>query len=166
MFIITKKVHRGRLTASALLLALTLIAASAGAFLAQDIQAASAPAEPLPDPTGVRSNEDRLEYLQALGWLVVEEPASVEDVLIPETFDASYDDYLTLQSEMGFDLRDYTGKTVKRYTYQVKNYPGLQENIWVSLLIHKKTVIGGEVFCNQGDGFIQSLIYPVKTGQT
>ncbi|MGM9566193.1 DUF4830 domain-containing protein [Evtepia sp.] len=166
MFIITKKVHRGRLTASALLLALTLIVVGAGTFLAQDIQAAVAPAETLPDPTGVRSNEDRIAYLQSLGWIVGKEPAAVEDVLIPETFDASYNDYLALQAEMGFDLRDYTGKTVKRYTYQVKNYPGLQENIWVSLLIHKKTVIGGEVFCNQGDGFTQSLVYPVKTTQS
>ena len=138
MFIITKKVHRGWLTASALLLALTLIVVGAGTFLAQDIQAAGAPAETLPDPTGVRSNDDRIAYLQSLGWIVGKEPAAVEDVLIPETFDASYDDYLALQAEMGFDLRDYTGKTV----------------------------IGGEVFCNQGDGFTQSLVYPVKTTQS
>lgn len=163
MFIITKKIHRGRLTASVLLLALTLVVVGAGTFLAQDIQAAVAPAETQPDPTGVRSNEDRIAYLQSLGWIVEEDPAAVEEVLIPETFDASYDDYLALQAEMGFDLSDYTGKTVKRYTYQVKNYPGLQENIWVSLLIHKKAVIGGEVFCSQGDGFTQSLIYPAKT---
>ncbi len=162
MFIITKTVHRGRLAASALLLALTLLVVGAGTFLAQDIQAVVAPAQTLPDPTGIRSNEDRIAYLQALGWIVGEEPAAVEDVLIPEVFDASYDDYLTLQAELGFDLRHYTGKTVKRYTYQVKNYPGLRENIWATLLVHKKAVIGGEIYCNQGDGFTQSLLYPVK----
>ena len=49
---------------------------------------------------------------------------------------------------------------MKRYTYSIKNYPGLQENIWASILVYKKTVIGGEVFCNQGDGFTQGLPYP------
>jgi hypothetical protein len=101
-------------------------------------------------------------YLQTHGWLVSEEPASVEEVLIPETFDASYDEYLALQSSQGFDLTQYAGKTVKRYTYQVSNYPGLKENIWASLLIYKRTVIAGEIYCSQGDGFTQSLEYPIQ----
>lgn len=163
MFIITKTIHRGRLAVSALLLVLTLTAAGSGLALARDIQAA-APTDPLPSPTGIRTNEDRIAYLQALGWEVGPEPAAVEDVLIPETFDDSYEDYLALQADMGFSLPDYAGKTVKRYTYAVENYPGLRENIWVSLLIHRKTVIGGEVFCSQGDGFTQSLRYPIQQG--
>ena len=108
------------------------------------------------------ANEDRVAYLESFGWLVAEEPASVEEILIPETFDASYDEYLALQSEQGFDLTQYSGKTVKRYTYQVKNYPGLQEHIWASLLVYQKTIIGGEIYCSQGAGFTQGLEYPMK----
>lgn len=162
MFIITKTIRRRQVATAALLLTLTLFTAGAGLFLARDIQAAVGPADPLPSPTGVRTNEDRVAYLQALGWQVGKEPAAVEDVLIPKTFDASYDEYLALQADMGFSLPDYAGKTVKRYTYAVENYPGLRENIWVSLLVHKRTVIGGEVFCSQGDGFTQSLRYPIQ----
>lgn len=164
MFIVTKKVRRGRLAASALLLALILGTIAAGGGLAQDIQAVSAAqSKGCPDPTGVKTNEDRIAYLEAHGWLVGEEAAAVEEVLIPEIFDASYDEYLALQAAQGFDLTQYAGKTVKRYTYQVQNYPGLQENIWVSILIHKKTVIGGQVYCSQGDGFTQGLAYPTQS---
>jgi len=56
------------------------------------------------------------------------------------------------------------GKTVKRYTYGVLNYPGLREDIWASLLVYRHTVVGGEIFCSQGDGFTQGLAYPQGTG--
>ena len=89
----------------------------------------------------------------------------VEAVPLPTKFDAAYQAYLTLQRSQGFDLEKYAGETIKRYTYQVKNYPGLQENIWACLLVCKHQIIGGEIFCNQGDGFTQSLEFPMKAGQ-
>ena len=160
MFIITKKVPRRRATAAVFLFLLTLGLFGAGLELSGDIQSASATVLTKPDPTGIRTNEDRIAYLEGYGWITGEEPAAVEEILLPLTFGSDYKEYLNLQSEQGFDLQEYAGKTVKRYTYQIKNYPGLQENIWASILVYKKTVIGGEVFCNEGDGFTQSLDYP------
>ena len=160
MFIITKKVPRRKLTAALFLFLLTLGLFGAGLDLSKDIQAASATLHTLPDPTGIRTNAERIAYLEGYGWITGGEPAAVEEILLPQTFGPDYKDYLNLQSEQGFDLQAYGGKTVKRYTYSIKNYPGLQENIWASILVYKKTVIGGEVFCNQGDGFTQGLPYP------
>ena len=163
MFIITKKVPRRRLTAALFLFLLTLGLFGAGWDLSQDIQAASVviQTESFPSPTDIRSNADRVAYLEGFGWLTRADPAAVEEILLPKTFGADYKAYLDLQTSQGFDLEAYAGKTVKRYTYQIKNYPGLQENIWASILVYKKTVIGGEVFCNEGDGFTQSLVYPI-----
>ena len=162
MFIITKKIPRRRLTAGLFLFLLSLGLFGAGVDLSQDIQAASAviQAQAQPDPTGIRTNTDRVAYLEGFGWITGAEPAAVEEILLPQTFGKDYEEYLALQTSQGFDLESYAGKTVKRYTYSIKNYPGLQENIWASILVYKKTVIGGEIFCNQGDGFTQSLLYP------
>ncbi len=97
-----------------------------------------------PTPTG---------WLSGGGWLDrLPEPAAVEDIRLPDTFDASYDEYLSLQKSQGFDLTQYAGKTVKRYTYQVSNYPGLQENIWASLLLYKKRGHRQGDLPNEGDG--------------
>ena len=161
MIIITKKLHPRRLVAGCALFALALGVLGAG--LGMDIQSAAAVADLQVDPRGIKTNADRVAFLEGYGWIVSQEPAAVEDIRLPDTFDASYDEYLSLQKSQGFDLSQYAGKTVKRYTYQVSNYPGLQENIWASLLLYKKEVIGGEIYSNEGDGFIQALPYPAKT---
>ena len=132
MFIITKKVPRRKLTAALFLFLLTLGLFGAGLDLSKDIQAASATLHTLPDPTGIRTNAERIAYLEGYGWITGGEPAAVEEILLPQTFGPDYKDYLNLQSEQGFDLQAYGGKTVKRYTYSIKNYPGLQENIWAT----------------------------------
>ena len=163
MIIITKKLHPRRLVAGCALFALALGVLGAGLGLVRDIHSAAAVAYLQVDPRGIKTNADRVAFLEGYGWIVSQEPAAVEDIRLPDTFDASYDEYLSLQKSQGFDLSQYAGKTVKRYTYQVSNYPGLQENIWASLLLYKKEVIGGEIYSNEGDGFIQALPYPAKT---
>ena len=163
MLIVAKKVYPRRLAAWAVLTAVVLGLLTAGTGLAQTARDTQTAAGVRADPTGIRSNEDRVAYLQQWGWITGEEPVSVEELLLPETFDASYSEYLALQEGQGFDLAAYAGKKVKRYTYAVTNYPGLQQAIWASLLVCKGRVIGGEIFCSQGDGFTQGLAYPRGT---
>ena len=55
-----------------------------------------------------------MAYLQSYGWEVSAEPLATEELLIPKEMDASYDDYLALQSGQGFDLSKYA-KRVKLY---------------------------------------------------
>lgn len=163
MLIITKKIYPVRLLAGAVILVVAggFTAASLTLFREADLVQTAAATQV--DPAGIRTNADRVAYLRRWGWMPGEEPASVEDVLIPKTFGAAYDEYLSLQKSQGFDLKDYAGKTVRRYTYAIHNYPGLQQDVWASLLIWKKQVIGGEVFSRQGDGFTQGLAYPTGT---
>ena len=120
-----------------------------------------------PDPKGVKSNEDRVAYLEQWGWQVTGEPLSVQELLIPKEMDDSYLEYLAMQQEQGFDLSKYAGKRVKRYTYQVTNYPTGEEGVQANLLICRNTVVGGEVLSPQLDGFLHGLDGPsdsIKNG--
>ena len=49
---------------------------------------------------------------------------------------------------------------MKRYTYEVTNYPTGETGIQAGLLIYKNTVIGGEVLSSDLGGFIQGLAMP------
>lgn len=100
-------------------------------------------------PKGVRTNEDRIAYLESYGWSVSSDPIAVEELIIPEQFDETYSQYLELQASQGFDLTDYCGKRVKRYTYEITNYPTGESGIQAGLLVYKSTVIGGDVLSAQ-----------------
>ena len=104
----------------------------------------------------VKTNEERVELLKNLGWEVKADPSAVEEVVIPQTFDDVYGQYNELQTEQGLDLTKYQGKTVKRYTYQVTNYPG-EGSVNANLLIYKNRLIGGDVCSTQFQGFMHGL---------
>lgn len=158
MFIVTARVTKQRLAAGAAALILLCGAALAvsGRSGGRSINA-SAPAAV---SQKVRSNEDRIAYLEQLGWQVSAEPVVVEELLVPEELDESYDEYLQLQSAQGFDLTGLRGKRVKRYTYEITNYPTGETGVQISLLIYKSKVVGGEVLSPRLDGFLHGLEMP------
>jgi hypothetical protein len=158
VLIVTAKMPKRKLTlgvAAAALLCCCAIALNFGHALSRE---ASAPASP--NPKGVRSNQDRIDYLSAYGWQVSPEPVATQELLIPKEMDDSYTEYLALQTGQGFDLQKYAGKRVKRYTYEVLNYPTGEAGVQVNLLICKNTVVGGEVLSPQLDGFLHGLAMP------
>lgn len=157
MFILTAKLKRERLIAgAAAVAALCAVVAIAVGVISVRGGTVSASA----DQKGVKTNEDRVAYLESFGWTVEPEPLAVEELLIPEEFDETYTQYLELQSSQGFDLTQYCGKRVKRYTYVITNYPTGETGVQAGLLIYKNTVIGGDVLSPQLGGFIHSLEMP------
>lgn len=157
MFIVTAKIRKGRIAAVALAAAVVCGVLLTGSVLAEGRDAAASAAV---SPKGIKTNEDRIAYLSSYGWMVSDQPVSVEELIIPEEFDDTYSQYLELQAAQGFDLTEYAGKRVKRYTYQVNNYPTGESGIQAGLLIYKNTVIGGDVLSAQLGGFIHGLKMP------
>ena len=143
MFIFTARVTRKRLIAGLavfLLLCGTAVTVSS-LYSDPDIDVSAA----VPVQKKVKTNEDRIAYLEGLGWKVVSEPIAIEELLIPEKFDETYTEYLTLQQKQGFDLTQYCGKRVKRCTYEITNYPTGEGGVQASLLIYKSHPNGQQV---------------------
>lgn len=158
MLIVTAKMPKRKLSlgvAAAALLCCCAIALNFGQAIGREASASA-----LPSPKGVRSNQDRVDYLSAYGWQVSGEPIATQELLIPEEMDDSYTEYLALQNGQGFDLQKYAGKRVKRYTYEVLNYPTGETGVQANLLICKNTVVGGEVLSPRLDGFLHGLAMP------
>lgn len=156
MFILTARLGPGRLAAGAAAVLLCAAALTAAALWSvRDATASSAV-----DGSRVRTNDDRVAYLQSYGWQVDPEPLSVEELILPETFDQPYTQYLKLQSAQGFDLTAYAGKRVKRYVYQVTNYPTGESGIQAGLLLYRDQVVGGDILSSALDGFIHGLTMP------
>ena len=157
MFIFTAKLKRERVIAGAVaLVALGAVVAVAVGL----VNARGAPSSSEGSAREVKTNEDRVAYLESFGWTVESEPIAVDELLIPEQFDETYKQYLDLLSSQGFDLTQYAGKRVKRYTYVITNYPTGEKNVQAGLLIYRDTVVGGDVLSSQLGGFIHGLKMP------
>ena len=160
MFIVTAKVPRRIIKLGSLLAVLLCAAVLLPSFSLLLPAAHETSATTAPNPKGVRSNEARIEYLSAYGWEVSPEPIATQELLIPAEMDESYQEYLSLQRQQGFSLEKYAGKRVKRYTYEVYNDPSGEEGVQANLLIHRNTVVGGEVLSPRLDGFLHGLAMP------
>lgn len=157
MLIITARIPKRRLIAGTAAALFCLMAVVAGTAMRLSGRTAAASAE----VKGVRGNDQRVEYLRGLGWQVSETPIATEELLIPETFDDSYAAYLALQREQGFDLTRYCGERVKRYTYEITNYPTGETGAQAALLIYRNRVIGGQVQAADGS-FLHGLARPAE----
>ncbi len=106
------------------------------------------------DSCDIRNPERRTKYLEELG-LIIDETTLVEsEVAIPKEFGDVYSNYNEIQLRAGFDLKDYKGVTVTKYTYKVLNRG---ENVCVNLLCYKGKVIGGDISSSSLDGFMVPL---------
>ena len=111
-----------------------------------------------------KTNEDRIRFLNSFGWEVEEEAYEIKTIIIPVEFNSLYSNYNDLQLSQGYDLRNYHGLTVKRWTYTVQNYPktGIA---YANLYIYDNKVIAGDVYTPGINGIMHGLKYPdVKTG--
>lgn len=103
--------------------------------------------------------EERVNFLASIGLEADPNSERVREVVIPEEFDEVFENYNSLQKKAGFDLEDYKGKAVKKYTYKILNYPtAKKDDIIVStLLVLDGKIIGGDVYSPRLDGFITGL---------
>lgn len=113
-----------------------------------------------PEETVLRDNEDRIAYLKELGWEVDEEPVESMELELPEELTGSYAAYNELQLAQGFDLRDYLGQGVSRWTYQVRNYPDRPEDVQLNLYLCEDRPIAGDIIAGGEGGFQGTLRYP------
>ncbi|OUN06722.1 DUF4830 domain-containing protein [Flavonifractor sp. An92] len=157
MFIFTARLTRGRIAAGVAVAALLCgaVFTAAGALSGGHVTASAAVS-----PKNIRTNQDRVAYLASYGWEVSADPVAVEELILPEEPDETYQQYLDLQASQGFDLGKYAGKRVKRYTYTVLNYPTGEEDIQANLLLCQNTVVGGDILCTDLDGFLHGLAMP------
>ena len=95
-----------------------------------------------------------LDTLDKLGWEVDPTPLSNEEFQLDTQLS---EDYLNLQQEAGFDLRDDLGQSVRRYTFAVRNYPSGEADVLADLLVREGQVVGGDLRSASLTGFIRSL---------
>lgn len=150
MLIVTTRFSRTR----AAILGLGLLAVAAAALLLSAQPAAS----PRCEPAVLSTNEDRVAYLASLGWEVQSEPLETLQFLLGQQLEEPFLSYNVLQQAQGFDLRNFLGQSLTRYTYAVTNYPGRPQHVQANLYLCGGIVAAGDLCCPEADGFQIALL--------
>jgi len=96
------------------------------------------------------------KYVEKLGWQIDRNPIETAEVHIPVQFDNVYNNYNAIQKEAGFNLENYKGKDVTRYTFSIKNYYG-EQGVRADVLMYNDKVIGGDIMTVAINGFMVPL---------
>ena len=105
----------------------------------------------------IKTNEDRIAFLQQFGWRVDERPIEETEVTIPENFDKVFTGYNEIQKRQGLDLSKYKGKKVMRYTYEVTNYENGNGKVYANVIVYRNKVIGGDICSANVGGFVHGF---------
>ena len=103
----------------------------------------------------MRDPQQRIKYLNELGLEVEADSVVESEIRIPNTFSDVYLKYNEMQQEAGFNLEEYKGLVVTKYTYSVSQHN--LTNVYVNILCYKGEVIGGDVSSSQLSGFMIPL---------
>lgn len=106
------------------------------------------------------TNEERVAYLEGLGWQVEPQPIETLDLQLPEKLEGEWDAYAKLQKGQGLSFSEFAGQAVKRYTYTVTNYPEIPQGVQANLYLWGDQIIGGDVIFTGQGGFQTDLAFP------
>jgi hypothetical protein len=152
MFIYSVRASTVKLCALVAVALILLVGVSA--FTALDTVAASAPVKI--NYSGMKTNEDRVAFIEQFGVKVDPTPTEEKPFLMPENFDRVISGYNELQKKQGLDISKYAKKKVTRYTYKVENYDSEGE-VFVNLFIHRQRIIACDICSAAPEGFVVPL---------
>lgn len=107
---------------------------------------------------GIKTNEDRLEFISRFGIEVAGEPCEVKSFTVPQNFDKVLSGYNELQKSQGLDISRYKNKKVTRYTYQIDGYGDYKGAAFVNLIVYRNTVVACDVSSAESGGFVEPLV--------
>ena len=140
---------------------LTLLFIVGAAFLGPEA-AVTAGAGEVVDFSGIKTREDRIRFIEALGIEVDGEKEEECAFSIPRELDRVILGYNELQKKQGLDLSKYTGKRVTRYSYPVKNYSADGE-VFVNLFVYRNKIVAADISSADPTGFVTPLLLVDKT---
>lgn len=95
------------------------------------------------------------DYLLSFG--LESDEVTVDEITVPQRFNDVYENYNAIQKSQGFDLGDYRGKTLTRYTCKLTDFNG-DDGYFAEILTYCGEVVGADVY----SAFVGGGMYGLK----
>jgi hypothetical protein len=77
---------------------------------------------------------------------------------IPDPLSDVFEEYNKIQIRSGFDLNEYRGKTVTRYTYKILNHKNSGKNeVFCNILVYEGKMIAADIMTTAINGFMHGI---------
>ena len=107
--------------------------------------------------SGVKTNEQRVEFLEGFGLIVDKEPTEQKSFRLPTNFDRVTNSYNEIQKSQGLDISKYKGKKLTVYSYKVNNFKEGDAEAYAHLFVYRSRIVACDV-SYMGDG---GKVYPL-----
>ena len=118
------------------------------------VAAATTPTEI--DYSGIKTKEDRVEFIKNFGIRLDESSEESVAFRMPDDFDRVIAGYNELQKRQGLDLLKYKNKKVTRYTYKVTNYT-YDGDVYANLFVYRGKIVACDLSSTEQGGFVIPL---------
>lgn len=99
-----------------------------------------------------------VDYARNMGWIINPSPAEISHLTIPNEFDEVYETYNSIQKKSGFNLEDFRGKRVTRYTYQVQNHESSDtQRVYMGVIVYESRIIAADISSTDMEGFLHGI---------
>lgn len=109
------------------------------------------------------TNQMIVDYIESLGWQIDYSPIEISHLTLPEEFDEVYETYNAVQITSGFDLTEFKGKSVSRYSYRVRNHTKSDEvEVIANVFVYENRIIAGDICSAAMNGFMHGITETVN----
>ena len=110
------------------------------------------------DFSGIKTNEDRLEFISKFVPGVSGEPSASVSFSVPENFDRIMLAYNEIQKAQGLDITKFKNKKVTRYTYEVEKWGDEEVPVFVNITVYRNKIIACDISSQDPQGFVKPLV--------
>ncbi len=111
---------------------------------------------------GMKTNEDRVSFIESFGVKVEKDPIEEEAFTLPKNFDRIISGYNELQKKQNLDITKYQNKRITRYTYKVINYDH-DGDVYVNLFVYRSKIVACDISSASPTGFVTPLTLVEKS---
>ena len=135
-----------------------LVAALLGIIFFSGSEATAYTAATEVDFSGIKTNEDRLEFISKFVSGVSGEPCESVSFSVPESFDRIMLAYNEIQKSQGLNITKYKNKKVTRYTYELEKWGEDEVPVFINLIVYRNRIIACDVSSQDPTGFVKPLV--------
>ncbi|MDD6479144.1 MAG: DUF4830 domain-containing protein [Oscillospiraceae bacterium] len=99
------------------------------------------------------TNQNRVLFISSLGYTVDDDYLLTKEIIIPSQFNEEFKKYNSIQKAAGYNLSEYSGFCIQRFTYKIKDTQTL-----ISLLVYNGEIIGGDITPSKFGSSISPII--------